>query len=274
MMKLLRKQRRQRGFSFIEIMVALAVLGVITAAIFRLYVTQQRHHLIQDDITNIQQNARSSIDEISRHVRMAGFKLPLGIPAVTASNTNPDTIEINYRTDNCETFLSAPMPQPSAELKCGTDVSCFYEGQWVFIFEPDSGGGEWFEITEVQEAALHLQHNTVILSKKYSANSIVLSMNSYKIFIDNTADPEHPCLMVQEPGADPQVFAEDIVDLQFQYRMKNGMLFDEPPMFEDVREVLIYVQGRSHNPDYTTEQEGDYRFREYATSVFLRNVGI
>ena len=132
----------ENGVSIIEMLIALLMVGVVTTSIFKLYITQHESYLVQDDITNIQQNARASIDELSRQIRMAGYDLPLGIQAIYAQNTNPDTITLVYHSSGCDTYLSSPMPQPSAELKCGSDVSCFYDGQWVFIYDADSAKGQ------------------------------------------------------------------------------------------------------------------------------------
>ena len=270
------KIKSQRGTSFLEVMIALLILGVVTTAIFKLYITQHKNYLTQDDITTIQQNVRASIDELSRHIRMAGYDLPQGLSSIAAANTNPDTITITYLSNGCDTYLSAAMPQPSSELKCGTDISCFYDGQWIFIYDPDSAAGEWFEITQVQAAAMHLQHNTMVLSRKYDANALVLAMSQIKFFVDNTTDPNHPNLMIHIMGQPPHVFAEDITDLQFQYCMKNGAVVDVPTVIDNIREVSILVMGRSHKPDVelAEELENQYRQRTFSTSVYLRNVGV
>ncbi len=270
------KLKSQRGTTFLEVMIALTIMGVVTTAIFKLYITQHKNYMTQDDVTTIQQNVRASIDELSRHIRMAGYDLPLGLPSITAANTDPDTITITYLSNGCDTYLSAAMPQPSAELKCATDVSCFYDDQWVFIYDPDSAVGEWFMISHVQNAALHLQHNTMTLSRKYQANALILAMTQITFFVDNTTDPNHPNLMIQLMGQTPQVFAEDITDLQFQYSMKNGAVVDVPTVIDNIREISIFVTGRSHNPDLelAEELEDQYRRRAFSTSVYLRNVGI
>ncbi len=272
MKRILRRLRSIRGTSFLEVMVALAITGIITMAIFRTYITQHEQYLIQEDVAEIQQNVRASIDELARHCRMAGFDLPTGMPAIVASDADPDTITLNYRTGDCDTYLSAPMPQPSAELKCATDVSCFEDDDWVYIFEPDSGGGEWFEITHVQEAALHIQHNTMPLSKKYGADAIVMKINQVKFYVDNTTDPDHPRLMVKIPGQNPHIYADNIYDLQFNYRMKNDSVYAEPALVENVREILITVSGRSNQQ--TGNSETPYRTRTYSTAVSLRNIAI
>jgi len=270
------KTNSQLGTSLLEVLIALLIMGVVTASIFQLYVTQHKNYMTQDDITNIQQNVRASIDELGRQIRMAGYDLPLGVAPLAAANTNPDTITITYRKGGCDTYLAAPMPLPSSELKCAIDVSCFYDGEWVYIFDPDSGGGEWFEITHVQTGSNHLQHNTMTLSRAYDEDAIVLAMTQVKFFVDTTTDPDHPNLIVQLPGQSPQVYAENISDLQFRYRMKNGTVQDVPTLVDNVREVLISVTGRSNTPDIDLAEvvADQYRHRTFSTSVYLRNVGL
>ncbi|MDF1544364.1 MAG: prepilin-type N-terminal cleavage/methylation domain-containing protein [bacterium] len=278
MKKYQNKRLDDSGYSFLEVMIALTIVGVVTTSIFSLYIRQHKNYMIQEDITDIQQNARASIDELGRHIRMAGNDLPYSLDAIVASNTNPDTITLTYRAENCDTYLSAAMPQPSAELKCATDVSCFYDGQWVYIFEPDSGGGEWFEISHVQPGSKHIQHNTMTLSKTYGADAILLALTEVKFFIDQNTNPDHPALMILRPGQAAQVYAENVEDLQFLYRMKNGAVVDEPVMVDAVREVMVTVRAMSNNPDAdgvygaSQNQDDDRRRRTYNTSVHVRNL--
>ncbi len=265
--------RSTRGISLVEMLIAFALTGIVTAAVLKTYVTQHKNYMIQDDITTIQQNVRASIDELARQCRMAGYALPLGLPSIEAANTNPDTITIVYHDDGCDTYLDAAMPQPSSELKCATDVSCFYDGQWVFIFEPDSGGGEFFEITHVQPSSRHLQHNTMTLSKRYNKDAVILSLMRVQFYVDNS-DPDHPNLMIRLPGKTPQVYAENISDLQFRYRLEDASVVDVPVAVEDVREILISVTGRSAIPDPDKPEGQQYRTRTQSTSVALRNLGV
>ncbi len=262
-----------RGFSLVEVMIALLLSAVVTSAAFKAYVSQHKNYMIQDDITNIQQNARASLDELTRQVRMAGYQLPNGLPSILASNTNPDTITITYHQSGCDTYLSAAMPQPSAELKCGSDVSCFSVGQWVYIWEADSAKGEWLNLTQVQAGSNHLQHNTMSLSRKYGANSNVLSITQLKFYVDRS-DTTHPKLMMAPISGVAQIYADDISDLQFTYRLKNGTTVDVPASYQDVVEVLIAVTGRSTNPDPDRPAGKQYRYRTFNTSVMLRNQGV
>ena len=251
----------------------LALLGAATAlvlsALFGVYINQHKNWMIQEDVTEIQQNARAAIDELTRQIRMAGNGLPLGLPGIQASNTNPDTITINYSSSGCQAPIEHAMPLPSSELRCdGHDISCFHDSQYVYIFSPDSGGGEFFEITEVQVAAYHIQHNTTSLSRLYPQGSIVLQMEQLKYYIDRS-DTAHPNLMLKLPGQAAQVYAENVEDLQFQYTMKNGATVNLPAIVDDIRAVEITLVARSSRTDASFANQ--YRRRTFNSVVNLRN---
>lgn len=274
MKKSLQKLTRTGGFSFLEVMIALVLTGIVTAAIFQTYIVQHENYMAQDDITNVQQNCRSSLAEISRHLRMAGYGLPAGVDLVEPSNSNPDTITITYRTDNCQLSLGSDMASASAAMAVDStlsDLSCFEDGEWAYIYHPDSGGGEWFQISTVDTAGLIVTADDV-LSRAYWAGSIVISMNQIKFYIDHSTDQDNPRLMMQLRGGQPQVYAENIADLQFRYRMSTGSVLDQPGLIDQITEVLISVTGQSSST--VEDVRGERRTREFSTSVSLRNNNI
>ncbi|MCF8113570.1 MAG: prepilin-type N-terminal cleavage/methylation domain-containing protein [Desulfotignum sp.] len=72
-----------QGFSLIEIMVALALISVVTAGIFISYSGQQKSELNQTQMVEMQQNIRAAIYLISRELRMAGYDpLRADIPGI------------------------------------------------------------------------------------------------------------------------------------------------------------------------------------------------
>jgi len=260
------------GFTLVELMVALFLTSIVVTAVLGTYINQHKVVLVQEQVSDMQQNARTAIDELTRQVRMAGFALPLNLPAIVTANTNPDTITINYNASSCSASLTSAMPQPSAELKMvGQDLSCYSVGMWAYIYHPDSGGGDWFEVTQVQQAAGHVQHNKDIFSQSYPAGAIVVNLDQVKFYIDNS-DTTHPNLMVQANGKTPHVYAENIEDLQFKYVMKNGMVVDATPLSSDIREVRITIQARTNQADPDLPNN-PYRIRTYSSSVSPRNLG-
>ncbi len=261
-----------KGVSLMEVLIAMLMTGIVTAAIFKVYINQHKNWIVQDEITNMQQNARAAIDELTRQARMAGANLPEGIEGIEAYDTNPDTIIINWSSGGCEVKITKKMPLPSSELDCvGYDVSCFYDGMFPYIFDPATSFGEFFEISHVQLIPGKLQHNKWPLSQTYDTNAIVISLEQVKYYIDNS-DTTHPNLMVELPGLGAQIYAENVEDLQFQYRLKNGSIVDVPTITTDIREVLFSLTARTEkaDPDFPNDP---YRRRSYSSRVNLRNLG-
>jgi prepilin-type N-terminal cleavage/methylation domain-containing protein len=267
------KLMTDKGFSLIEVLIALAITGFVTAAVFQTFRNQHESYMAQDDVTNIQQNARASIDEITRQVRMTGYGVPAEYPSIAAGNTNPDTITLIYQTADCSVSLSTAMAQVSSALECAAGVSCFTENNEAFIWEADSIKGEFFVMTQVETGANRIQHGLSPLTRKYGAGSAILSLSRVKYYVDKTTDNAHPRLMVKIGNQPAHIYADDVSDLQFRYRMRDGSVVDAPALATDVREVMITLTGRSaaKNPDNTANP---YRVRTYASSASLRNMGL
>lgn len=267
------KSSTNSGFTLVEVLVALAITGFVTSAVFETFRVQNQNYLAQDDITNIQQNSRATIDELTRQIRQAGFGVPGKFPYLYATNTNPDTLTVIYQYKDCRTSLSAAMSSTTGELSCAGPLGCFSDGQDAFIYEADSSKGELFVISQVQNGSNQLFHTTSNFSRKYGANSLVLSLIAAKFYVDQSTDPNHPRLMMKYGSRPAVVYADDISDIQFRYRMKNGLVLDVPTLAVDVREVLITVTGRSNMPDPDKTGSAAYRSRTFVSSASMRNFG-
>lgn len=259
-----------RGITLAEVMVSMIITGIISAAMFRAYISQHQAWNMQEAVIETQQNTRAAIDELTRQIRMTGYGLPTGLNALEVYDTNPDTIIVIYAANECDAPIQHAMPQPSAELRCdGSDVSCFSAGQESYIFDPFTETGEFFVITNVQTGSSHIQHNLAPLSRAYPLGSKVIAIDRVKFYIDYT-DNLHPNLMVKVGAYAPQVYAENITDLQFVYTLKNGMTVDAPSIVNDIRQVAIAVTGRTAEPNVDIANQ-PYRYRDYQSNVNLRN---
>jgi type IV pilus assembly protein PilW len=61
------------GFTLVELMITVAISGIIIAAIYSAYISQQRTYLAQEQVAEMQQNIRAAIDMMAREIRMAGY---------------------------------------------------------------------------------------------------------------------------------------------------------------------------------------------------------
>ncbi len=65
-------RKTSNGFTLVELMITVAISGVIIAAIYSAYITQQRIYLAQEQVAEMQQNIRAAINMMAREIRMAG----------------------------------------------------------------------------------------------------------------------------------------------------------------------------------------------------------
>lgn len=63
------------GFTIVELMIALALSGIIATAIYSAYTAQHRVYLAQDQVVEMQQNIRGGMGLMVREIRMAGYDL-------------------------------------------------------------------------------------------------------------------------------------------------------------------------------------------------------
>ena len=62
-----------KGFTLIELLVAMAVGIIALAAFYGVFTVQNKRFSIEEQIIEIQQNARAAMDILTREIRMAGF---------------------------------------------------------------------------------------------------------------------------------------------------------------------------------------------------------
>jgi len=268
-----RSESRYPGFTIVELLISVILAAIVTSAAMGIYLTQHKQLLVQEDISDMQSSIRAAAAELATNIRMAGYNVPAGIPSLEAYNSNPDTIVIMFDTGGLQNVsIDWPMPQPSAELRCDDDdLSGLHDGDWAYIYDPATQTGEFFLVTQVQYASGHIQHNTMPLSRAYPLGSILYRMNRFKYYIDRS-DANHPNLMLDAVGVGPQVYAENITDLNFRYVLSSGAVVDVPPSVNMVREVIIEIDARTSDPDH--EFQVDYRTRDLTTRVKVRNLGI
>ena len=83
----------QKGFTLIEMLIALAIGSLLLASLYNFYLTQKKTHDIREQIAEMQQNARVGMALMVREIRLAGYN-PTGIPGVGIMAVGPHTIRI------------------------------------------------------------------------------------------------------------------------------------------------------------------------------------
>lgn len=131
----------ESGFTLVEILVALAIFSIVMAGVIEVFVTNNKSYLMQDDISNMQQNIRIAKMFIERDIRMsdAAFifennvnegnsdKLTVGYveSLENACGDDPDeTDDIDRPCSELSTLhLKGDMPESSSVAKVYEDLS-------------------------------------------------------------------------------------------------------------------------------------------------------
>jgi prepilin-type N-terminal cleavage/methylation domain-containing protein len=98
----MRRHARRHGFSLLELMVAMAVLAIVTFFLTDLLVRQSRAYQVVDNVTETQQNLRAIGDLLEHELRVTGFLVSEGAafcgvdlpPGGAYPDTDPDVVVV------------------------------------------------------------------------------------------------------------------------------------------------------------------------------------
>jgi prepilin-type N-terminal cleavage/methylation domain-containing protein len=168
----------RRGFTIVELMVALVLSFILVGAIYRTFTSQQKAYTVQDQIAEAQQNARMAMNILVRDIRMAGYGMPDGgveINKTTYSNAIKivkngkyggvpqafDSITIVGAFGAPGGYLSRTLLPGATELymRSSNEASNFDTGDKKYIF---IGGLDRLKVVGISGSKLTLNSNTTV----------------------------------------------------------------------------------------------------------------
>jgi prepilin-type N-terminal cleavage/methylation domain-containing protein len=90
----MRAQRPNSGFTLIEILIAMAIFGVVIAQAFAVFMSQHAIYMGAERSIEVQEDVRLVADAVLSEVRMAGYMVPriAGIASVDGGNSASDLL--------------------------------------------------------------------------------------------------------------------------------------------------------------------------------------
>ena len=267
------KESREKGFTIIELMIALVISALVTAAVYATFITQQKTYAVQSGVTDMQQNARAALMLMVRDLRMAGADVGSSFSvndyagtAMTASTTvtqgtgdDPDTITVVYGSELDTTAFVSAMNSNVVTL---TDVSGFSDGDYI-SFETV---GDVYQISSVDGTQLQLTLDrappgniTTVANTtlgQTGARAYLTKAITYRLVDDGTC-ANGPCLLQRRDSTNPNATNEignSITNLQVTQNYNGD---------SRLTQIVLTALYEDH--------EGTQRQRQYDSVVQLRN---
>ena len=293
----MRDSRGERGVTLIELLVALVLSSILIFVLYKTFLRQQKTYTVQEQVFDLQQNARATMARMVREIRMAGFGRVAGehVPGVgyisrilpvqfrNANGTiisyanvlnrdQPSTGWLTIVTAVNSSALSAHLIGPSSRYEITVDRVNYERNRT--LFDEDNkryisiDGVESNAITDIAEETvdgkaryrLTLQHP---LEYNHRPNTLVYPITAVSFQIQGR----------EEPGESRQPIAENIKELTFEYFTTNG---DPTAGDEDIRMVRVSVTATvpadKADPDFK-ENEGR-RTRQMSSNIQIRNLAL
>jgi prepilin-type N-terminal cleavage/methylation domain-containing protein len=297
------KRFRQRiysaaGFSLVEILVVMVIMGLVVSAIMSLYVNMQKTSGSSDEVVEIQQGLRIALDRIALDLRMAGFLVTGN--AISAAGPNSITLRSAASRNQYARISAAPAAPAAGKLTLTIDppemALMFDNGDDVRIVDPAAGcllitnsctdtttrsiavapvSGE-IKITVDGAADLGIQNRVMPEAMLVRADSSTATYPN-TITYELAADPDKPgsqMLVRRLNGAvvsSANAMAGKISSLSFLYTMDDGTVLTNVPAARlgEIQSVRVVLQGTT--VDSVLAAGGPPKIREAGTIVKLRN---
>ena len=243
------RMRAHGGFTIVELLISMSIMMIVTGAVFTMLNPSQGIFETQPEVADVQQRLRVGVDTMQKDLVMAGAGTYMGAAAGALTNFfapvmpfrigeldsdqargvfyRNDAISVMYVPPSpAQTTLRAGMPMSSAELKVDAMLNCgpdrktalcgFEEGMRVIIFDP-TGAFDWMTITEVQDAALHMQHNRDKLTNTYASNAAITQVATHTYYLQSDDATSTWQLRHYDGDQVDLPVLDDVTKLEFQY---------------------------------------------------------
>lgn len=258
--------KNQQGFTIIELMISLAIAGVVMGALYSLFISQQKVLGVQDQDAEMHQAARAAMDAMVREFRMIGYGVPNSSwdgcaapcpPTKITSTTPPPATSITFRgnLDATRTTLAPINPPTIMNHACVTyldlltrqctatggltiltvdSASGFKVGDTIYVegptFDASPYSTHWHTATVTATTATTLTISAG-LNFDYVRGSTVHVVKTITYSFDTSEKQIQRCVSAAPPcgATNTQPLAENINALTLSYVFEKNVGTSAPP---------------------------------------------
>jgi len=248
-MRRARGKARQRGFTLVELLVALGIFLIVTGAAFSLLGSSQKHSQTESQVLASFQEARLGLDQIVRDVNDAGYPPPTFFQSLYPylSASAPFAWGPGY---------TVPTP---CQIGTGGGGTCNTPGDFDIIIETNPNPQD--ATSQVQWIRYQLQGTTLMrgmVPKDASDPAIATAAAGILApFVQNVINNSTPAQIAQYQVSYPSMFPTGPVPI-FSYTCDSGTLQVACPFAgaanapANIREVIVTLIVAAPAPDATT----------------------
>ncbi len=279
------------GFTFVELLIVTAIVGMVMAAVVGIYQVTQRSTLFATAGEDAQLTARAVLGGLATDLRLINtipFVIPAPpapLPAITVAtatsitflgdidntvDANGRPITLNAYTDVGATSLTVNPPATSTGMDLNTLFPC---GAYVTI--ADGGVME----SHLLAANNCVTGNTLTLATALQTyypgstgasatplGSIIRSWEQVTYAWDPGSQSlcravNNTCPAAPFPGADPRVIATGVTNFQFTYLDAAGNTLGNPPPLGSIRAVRVVISVFTQSGDQSVTRSMEVTVR-------------
>jgi len=236
----------RKGFTLIEVLISMAVGLIVLSSVIGTFVLQRKTYDVQEQVSEMLQNARAAIDLMSREIRMAGYQVVgTAIPTQGASTiTFLADVDSDIITTVDTTAAGAGDTSLSVDLEDGVQTVESTDYLWI----SDGTNTEFIQVDATTPCNITGEPDTIHLSSGlahgYGVGSLVHTVEQVTYSLNGTT---------LERNTVP--IAENIESLGFTYGSET---------------VTIQLTARTAKQDISYSGDG-YRRKTLTATVKLRN---
>ena len=263
--------KNNKGFTLIEILVALTIDFVVLAGIYAAFYSQQKSHVKEQQVVDAQQNVRGAADFMTREIRLAGMqRLTAGAAGILTAG--PYSIQFTLDRDEDDSVL-------------GLDENLIYQFEAGADAAPldgiaDTGSGQIVRVSTNSANFAPIANDIHAIAFAYAYDN---NQDGELDFVD--AAPFNDQL---DPGEEIWAYdSPDLATVGLDTNNATGAALTTAISLDRIRAVRIWILARTRNqlrgpPRTKSYMVGDkpinitdnYQYRLLTTTVKCRNLGI
>jgi prepilin-type N-terminal cleavage/methylation domain-containing protein len=239
--------RGERGFSLIELLVAVSLMLIVMSSVFQALNPAHGSFRVEPEAADLQQRLRVAADALSHDLLGAGSGLDQGTNPGPLTDFFAPVLPLRQGRRNADpvgsfrsaaitllaidagaqqTTIAQPLPASTSTVLVNGDPGCpavdpncgFRANTTVIVFD-DTGAFDTYTVTRVDAAGLHLQHNMRASAKTYVANvARIAAATSRTYFLkSDPATDTFQLMRYDGDGAADAPVVDHVVGLSFQY---------------------------------------------------------